>query len=267
MKRPLRALVVNDLHIPLHDEGLVELVMFKIGKKIKPDVIFLNGDIIDNFSISRYEKHPSIRLGLDQEISAVRTFLQRLRATYPKARIVYIWGNHEFRFDTYITENASELYGLVHLDKLLGCQELGIEVVKSVYRENWYRWGDLYIGHFDTCGTLAGSTAQKLLRSKGVSVLQGHVHRCGASSIALMDRTLYAYENGTLCDVSKQTYAKKPDWSASFAIVYLVKGRAHVQLYPLKNGQTVYDGVLYHAYPSRDRRSSSAGSNRKPKKV
>lgn len=245
MNRPLRGFVASDIHIPYHDKRLVESVFFDFVPKNKFDVIFLNGDVIDNYALSRYAKIPGSKSFMF-ELDNVREFLIRLRAKVPKTRIVFIEGNHEFRFEAYMRENAPELYGVTSLEKLLGLKELRIEYVRSKYKENWVKWHNLYIGHFDACASLAGSTAQKLLKDKGVSLIQGHIHRIGMSAKRLLDRTIYAYENPCLARLD-QDYVRHPDWQQGFSVVYASGNKTWVTPIPIQGYQYIVEGVLYQA--------------------
>jgi len=241
-----KALVVSDLHIPNHDKELVDLVLFKFGKDFKPDVIFLDGDIMDNFSVSRYQKHPSIQLSLAQELVSVKAFLEKVRHIHKDSRIEYIFGNHEHRLETYIIDNAPELFDQVNLEQLLATEGLDIEVHRSIYKENYIQYGDLYIGHFDCVASKGGSTAQKLLQTKGVSILQGHIHRFGASAIRHLDRTIYGFENPCLA-LMDQSYGKDMNWQQGFSIIHKYKGTTWVEVVPIKNRSFIAGGRYYQA--------------------
>lgn len=241
-----KGLVFSDLHISNQEEPLVELAVFRFGKEFKPDVIFLNGDIIDNYAVSHYEKNPQNEQELTRDVRETKSFLKRIRQAFPKAEIIYIFGNHEHRLEVYIVHNAPELFPFVNLEEILGLKELDIRCIRSSFNENWIKYGDLYIGHYDCAKSTSAATAQYLLNQKGVSLVQGHVHRVGLTAKTLLDRTIYGYENPGLLD-KKVEYAKDPNWQQGFSVIYFDEG-SH-WLYPviIKNKTFVWSGKKYKA--------------------
>jgi hypothetical protein len=179
--------------------------------------------LLDCWEISRFVKNPELhtRANLQYEIARAKGFLKELRWKFPKARIVYIFGNHEWRWSVFIANNARELYGLkgMTLEEQLECQELKIEVVNSGNKESSWLWGKLLIGHFDKVNKHSGYTPKTLLEDKSISLIQAHTHRGGSSFRRLYDRDIVAYENFCLCD-RQPTYADRPNWQLGFSIVY-----------------------------------------------
>ena len=238
-----KAVVLSDIHIPVADNAKLALVL-RFLKTFKPDVIFLNGDIIDNYSVSRWMKHPSVSFALQDEIAATKTFVKDLRRAHPKARIEYVFGNHEARFEAYIVERAPELYGYINLDELLGLEQLDINVTRSLHKENWLVYHNLWIGHYDKALSNAGSTALALMQQRGVNILQGHIHRIGMTAKRFFDRTIYAYENPCLASMD-QPYVKYPNWQQGFTVIYALNGETWVYPIAIKDRAFVFDGVLY----------------------
>lgn len=85
-------LVASDIHIPFQDDKAVNAFITQC-KKQKPDVIVLNGDVLDMFLLSRFTKGEG-RNPLE-EITECRALLKAIREACPKADIYYIIGNHE----------------------------------------------------------------------------------------------------------------------------------------------------------------------------
>lgn len=217
-----KALVFGDTHIPFENQRALDLAL-GIGQEVNPDIIFLNGDILDCWEVSRFYKNLALRTtaNLVQEISLAKSFLKELRWKFPKAKIVYIFGNHEHRFDRFISENAKELYGLkgMTLEEQLELVPLNIKSVNSGTAENSYLYGKLLIGHFDRCNKHSGYTAKNLLEEKSISLIQNHTHRGGSSYRRLYDRDIVAFENFCLCDRSPQ-YVDHPNWQLGFSVIY-----------------------------------------------
>lgn len=125
----IKVLSLSDIHVPYHEPKAVEAAV-KFGRKWKPDVLLLLGDISDFYSISRWDRDPKKR-DLVGECEQVYDMLAWFRKAFPKARIVYKLGNHEERWDHYIWNKCAELWGLdaLRLESVLKLDELGIEMV------------------------------------------------------------------------------------------------------------------------------------------
>ena len=77
-----KAVVVGDTQIPSYDAKAVEL-FFKFLKDYKPHRIFLNGDIIDLYNLSSYDKSPHFTRKLRDELEETKEFLALLRSVCP----------------------------------------------------------------------------------------------------------------------------------------------------------------------------------------
>jgi predicted MPP superfamily phosphohydrolase len=215
-----KAVVIGDLHIPFHDKRTVKLVLSFI-KWFSPDKIFLNGDIIDCWEISRFQRPLSIEERLKDEIQEGIEFLRTLRKTAPKAEIIYIFGNHEYRFEMFIAKNARELHGLkgMTLEEQLELKELKIKPINSHQRENFYRYGHMLIGHFNKVNKHSAYTAKNLLDEKGISLIQSHTHRGGVSYKHDFVDFKVAVENFCLCELNPP-YLSIPNWQPGFSTVH-----------------------------------------------
>jgi len=107
-------LFLSDTQIPFHDISAITCAI-KYGVEKGVNTIFLNGDIVDFYAISTYEKEKHLR-DLVTEIEMTREFLSILRQTFPNAYIAYRAGNHEERWQRYIRQNAKEFEGLQELE-------------------------------------------------------------------------------------------------------------------------------------------------------
>lgn len=242
-----KSICISDIHIPYQDERAVGAVVRFINK-FNPDNIFINGDLIDCMDISSFdkplEKHPNLK----EEIEEARFFLLKLRSAAPRARIIYIFGNHSYRLQSYISKNARELHGLkgLTLEEQLGCKDLDIDVVNNGTKENYYQYGKLWIGHFDRVNKHSGMTAKNLLEDKGVSIIQGHTHRLGSSYKRDFDGQKGAWESGCLCDLNPK-YVNMPNWQHGLLVIHKDKKSDlfHVTEIPIIDYKIVYGGKVY----------------------
>jgi len=103
-------LFINDIHLPYHSLTALNIAL-KYGFDKKVNTIFINGDLIDFYAISRFQKDPRKR-DLGMEIKTTRDFLSILRKIFPLAKIFYKLGNHDVRWEHYLIEKAPDLLGL-----------------------------------------------------------------------------------------------------------------------------------------------------------
>jgi hypothetical protein len=109
-------LVASDLHIwPDHEStGLRGLK--KICAELKPSMIVLNGDVLDFVRISRHGPRSWEDTDVPdaaQEIEAAQDHLDDLVKLAAKGcKKIWTRGNHDDRFEIFITSNAKELKGI-----------------------------------------------------------------------------------------------------------------------------------------------------------
>jgi UDP-2,3-diacylglucosamine pyrophosphatase LpxH len=265
------AIVINDIHFPYQDERALRLTL-KIIKAYQPDIIFLNGDIMDFYPISKFSKSPErtltqaevmelsvvaakepsqsdivLRSSLQREFDMAFDLLSLIRRQNKKAKIIFIDGNHEFRLEKYLFDNSAELYGLtkarlprepvLSIPSLLRFDELDIEHISSGLKESYYRWGKMLIGHFNMVRKHSAYTARGLIEDKMMSLVQGHTHRLGSHFKTGYSRNaIVGYENGCLCEL-EPIYCVNPNWQHGFSVINKSKtsNKFHVQqVYILK---------------------------------
>ena len=115
----------SEMHLELHD-GVVMIAsdchywpgvvtpaheaFCKLAKALKPDIVVLNGDILDGARISRHsrimwEKQPELK----DEIYAVQDRCAEIERAAGKAQLLRTIGNHDARFENYLSSNVPEL--------------------------------------------------------------------------------------------------------------------------------------------------------------
>lgn len=223
-KKVEKSLLLSDFHFDEADDALVELVAFKFGKKFKPDNIFLNGDVIDFTSLSKYPQHASSTRSALGDIKATKRFLTRLRRTFPKTRIVFVLGNHGVRMDKYLSDFAPELYPFMSLEEILELDKLKIEYKFSIHKENTFEFHDMLIGHFNKFAAKPGYTASALIDKCGISLIQGHVHKAAIIHKTLHGgRILTGIENPCLAK-DPPSYAPSTNWQQGFTTLETLDG-------------------------------------------
>ena len=126
-------LLLSDLHVPYHNiRAITEMLNYGISKNI--DAIFLNGDVLDFYMLSKFNPDPRKR-DFQEELLALEKLIDVLRGIAP---VFYKLGNHEERFENYMIRNAPVLLKTreFQLNNLLQCYAKGVEIIadqKIVY--------------------------------------------------------------------------------------------------------------------------------------
>jgi len=91
--------------------------------------------LFDFYQVSSFSKDPT-RKSCKDELVQSHEFLVDLRKRFPDAKIYYLKGNHEKRFETYIFKQAPQIYELVSdlIQIKLGLKELDIQWVDRPFR-------------------------------------------------------------------------------------------------------------------------------------
>jgi UDP-2,3-diacylglucosamine pyrophosphatase LpxH len=199
-----RVAVWGDLHIPYHDTPAVKAAI-KLAKDEKVNAIFLNGDVMDFFGLSFYEKNPKNRPRLSEELESARTFLKGLRKTFPNIPIYWIDGNHEHRLERYLAVKAPELLDTAEfrVDVLLRMAEYGITYLG--FRTKCY-FGKLLVEHGDRLRGTGGVNPARSVRLKYKrSTLVNHFHKLSVDSGKQYDGdVMTCYSNGCLCELEPE---------------------------------------------------------------
>jgi predicted phosphodiesterase len=175
-------LLIGDIHVPYHNIPALTLAL-KYGLENEVNTILLNGDIIDFYAISRFEKDPRKR-NFGHEVLMTRQFLTTLRQLFPNAAIYYKCGNHDVRYDHYIMRNAPDLLGMneFSFESLMKLDELNITFIPD---KQIIRAGNLTILHGHELGTSVFSPVNiargLFLRAKD-NALCGHHHQASEHS-------------------------------------------------------------------------------------
>lgn len=123
---------LGDTQFPFQDNGSI-IAAVEYLKKRQVNTIFLNGDIVDFYGISFYQKDPRKRKFVD-EIEEVRIFFGWLRTEFPNAIIYYnMNANHELRWEKWLMQKAQEVFGMpeFELENILKLNDYKIIPLKT----------------------------------------------------------------------------------------------------------------------------------------
>lgn len=168
--------IISDVHIPNHRNQPLDIALeYFMDQKI--NTLLINGDLLDNTPFTQFLTPPD-KKDAKKHLDKAEFFLETLRIMFPKARIIWLEGNHDAWFKQYLMRKAPELYNdeHFHLEQRLNLAEYKIEFLQQ---ERYLMAGKLAIchGHHLVKGLFAPVNAARgvFLRAKA-SVIIGHVH-------------------------------------------------------------------------------------------
>jgi predicted phosphodiesterase len=195
--------IIGDVHIPYHSIEAVNAAIAWI-KEHHCNTIILNGDIIDHYQLSYFERDPR-RRSIKEEIENVYQFFDALRNEFPDYRIYYKKANHEYRWDKFMKLKAYELFGIPEFDfnNILKFKFFNIEPIEYKRR---IKVSHCYILHGDEYrgfgADLVNPARWLYLRTK-TNAICGHFHRTSEHSEPnLNDELVAAWSVGCLCNLN-----------------------------------------------------------------
>ena len=88
-----RFIVISDLHYPYEDTKAIK-AMLQFIKLHKVQTVILNGDILDMYDVSSFDKSPERINSLQKELNKAKALFKELRRILPETEIVFVKGNH-----------------------------------------------------------------------------------------------------------------------------------------------------------------------------
>lgn len=234
-------LLISDLHIPYHNISAITAAL-KYGEEAKVNTIIINGDLIDFYQMSRFERDPRKR-SAKFEFDTTKAFLVILRATFPNARIYWVKGNHDVRYEHWLMAKAPEVFDdpYYRLEERLRLNEEKIHLIND---KTIIKAGKLNIhhGHLFFRGFMAPvNSARGLFMKAKESTICSHVHKISEhTETNLSGELITCWTTGCLAELS-------PDYSP-FANNY-AHGFAHIKVdadrnYSVKNFRIINGKIL-----------------------
>ena len=188
-------LIGSDAHVWPGPLTTAQRGFHEIAKRLKPDVIVMNGDVFDGAKVSR---HPAglweqeIRPNVKQELDACSAFLDPLKA---QTRI-WTFGNHDARFEYQLAAANPEYAGVPgtalkdHFPEWTFCMAVFVN-------------DNLVIKHRYANGIHAAYN--NAVRS-GRSIVTGHLHSLKVTPWTDYNGTRYGVDCGTLADPESKQF-------------------------------------------------------------
>ena len=237
-----RVVFISDIHAPFQDDKALQ-ILYNFIKWFKPKTIFIMGDLLDAYAISRFTKDPKGKLNFKEEIESSREILKQIRVCGGKAKIYYLRGNHEMRMQKYLWNRAEELSGLTVLEipSLLKFEDLNIEYVEK----GMMMYHDVMIKHGTIVRQYAGYSAKAEFEKNGCSGVSGHTHRAAIYMHSNAGGDYKWMECGCLCRLDQEYMeGEKPNWSQGFGVGYFsnTSKRYQLDLINIIDGKAIYNG-------------------------
>jgi hypothetical protein len=244
-----RMVVLSDLQIPYQDDALLKVIEEQFIPWFKPKGaadydLFINGDLVDLYSISRFSKNPTANFNLADEISSTSSHLRRLGKRFTGKH--YVFGNHEERFEKYVWEQAPDVAEFVPpLEEVLHLDQLGYD---------WVPYGK----HYDYLGFIIthGNTSVQYSAAKELGIYHrsgtsGHTNRPQAvmTASAAGEDPITWYSTGMLCrtDIGDMipAFRRTMPWQQCFGIGEVVDGVLHYELVRVHHGSFRAAGKVF----------------------
>lgn len=239
-----KSVFISDIHCPFEDSKALA-VMYKFIKDFKPSTVFILGDLLDCYAISRFTKDPKGKLNFKQEIESARRVLKEIRSCSGNAKIYYLRGNHCLRMQRYLWNRAEELSGLSELEipHLLQLDKLNIEWVEK----GMMMYHGIMVKHGSIVRQYSGYSAKAEYEKNGCSGVSAHTHRANIYYHSNSGGEFQWMETGCLCKLEQEYMeGEKANWKQSFGVGYFKGNDCKLELVTINKGKAFYQGKEYN---------------------
>jgi hypothetical protein len=216
---------IADLQVPFHSEKAID-ICFNHLEKSGIDCLFINGDLVDFYGLSEFEKDPRLR-DFEKEHEDIIEMLCYIKQSFPNIPIYYnLDANHEYRYERYMRKKAPELLGLklFEIEDLLRLDDIGIKYIKN---HDHIKAGKLPIIHGDTTfrrGSGVAPARTLWMRTK-ISCIASHVHRTSEyTSKNFYGEMATCWTTGMLMHPNVEYCKHVDEYNQGFAIIHKERG-------------------------------------------
>lgn len=226
-KTRFRTVVVGSDFHDIDCDKFVRRVFIDTCRRIQPEAIFLNGDMLDLPEFGKYGVDPRTWDVLGR-IKWLHAFLGEVREACPDSQIIYLEGNHEFRILRHMADATpalktilADLHGMT-VSKLLGIDQFEITYVGKADLRAWHNQDinrELHGNTYLLWDSLLGDHFPDGIK-QGVPGWNGHHHQ-------LQVRPLYSRRFGAsqwvqlaAGHVPNAEYCTGEKWNTGFMIVH-----------------------------------------------
>ncbi len=218
-------LVASDCHYWPGIVTTAHQALCTLAKELKPAMLVLNGDILDGARISRHprigwEKQPALK----DEVHALQDRCAELERAAGSATLIRTIGNHDARFENYMSANAPELEDMTGatLIDYLPRWRAGYALHVNGGTDGW-----TVIRHRPVGGGIHAAY-NSTLRS-GVHYVHGHLHKLQYTPWGDYRGRRFGVDTGTLAEPSGPQFAYTEagplNWASGFVVLTFRDGR------------------------------------------
>jgi hypothetical protein len=193
----------------------------KFCKRLKPQVVILNGDVIDGATVSR---HPPIGWThlptLEGEIKVAQYRLAEIEGAAGKARKIWTAGNHDLRFETCLAGGSHQYRGVFgtalhhHFPQWEPCWDVWVNGVAAIK----HRWSGGKHAPYNNA-----------LKS-GMTILTNHLHSQKIEPVTDYTGDRWGVDTGCLADPEHAAFRdytenSPKDWRPGFCVLTFKAGK------------------------------------------
>jgi len=216
-------IIGSDAHHQLNAVSTAHLAFVELTKELQPDMIILNGDMIDGASISRHPPRGWEYIpALADEMDTVQLRLEEIEKAAPSAQRIWTIGNHDSRFESRLAMQMPEMRGLT------GTRLEDFFPSWSIYMSVHINFGNLQklvVKHRWNGGVHAGYN--NVLKG-GVNMVTGHTHQQECKPFTDYTGTRYGVQLGTMQEPNASAFEYAEDspknWVSGFAVITIRDG-------------------------------------------
>lgn len=255
-------LIGSDFHAPYQHAPTCE-IFYQIAEDLKPDAVYLLGDVVNLDAFSKYDKPPSHKTWLDDVVEGGKV-LANVKHASPNSHLEWITGNHETRLKRYLMSKDPLLFDVLDMNKLFYLVDQDGVMDDWAYtdqQEVIFQDLKLALVHGHKIRKHSGMTAFAHMDDLWLSVVNGHSHRMGLH-YKTSGRTRYldepptvGIECGCMCRLDQEyTSGKTNNWQHGFVVLYIhypptmdEHPLIEPKLVSVVNRQASFEGKLYKA--------------------
>lgn len=251
-----RCVIISDAQIPFIDEDFWRAFLRFLGK-YRPHDLFINGDWLDCYEVSDFDKRPNRLFNVQNECEMAQETLREIRKRMAVGGKIY-WadGNHEERWNRAIWRHAGPLAAYTaDLYTALDLEHLADGYVP--YGKHFDYLGFL-ITHGNFVSQYSGYTAKRHYDRYHSSGCNGHTHRVGSySHTDGKGRSHTWYEIGCFCRKDLEYVRGTANWQNGFMVGTVYDNAFHPQLVRVietDNGRSfTVDGERYPIFDAHQK--------------
>lgn len=247
LKKLEHGIFISDLHLP---ESIDLKPLISYVADTKPSIIILGGDIIDASGLHASESMKAEQVKLEwfkRDVKLAAKLISDLRAASPKAKIVYLEGNHEERYSR-LQRKFPDLFA-ESLDFAACMADYVDEYIPYATAKSYVKVGDCVFIHGDI---FPDSHAKPYsLRYTPHKVVYGHLHHYQAYTghrALLNESPRYAVTAGCMSTLNPEWKKGKANQWVNGFVSFVTDGEVTVPtVHMIERGRFAIGGKVYGA--------------------